>query len=164
MLKKYFPDQMLPPVVFVEWLGRPPVEIELIAQLPMTGESGPRLQHYNQPEVRPSKLFSRVALVRTERQIYTSSLFVPKRTGRRMEEALAVFDQLESILAQAGSDLRHMAKATYYVTDSGSASGMDRVRLWRYDHTCAPAASKCMVHGVGKENRTMTLDMIAVGR
>jgi hypothetical protein len=88
---------------------------------------------------------------------------VPKATGRRLEEALAVFDQLEAILAETGSDLRHMAKGTYYVSDAGSASGMDRVRLWRYDHTCAPAASKCMVHGIGREKRTMTLDMIAVG-
>ena len=162
VLKKHFPDQMLPPVVFVEWLGAPPVEIELIAELPLTGESAPKVQYYNRSEVRPSKLFSHVALVRTERQIYISSLFVPKATGRKLEEARSVFDQLEAILAKTGSDLRHMAKGTYYVSDSGSASGMDRVRLWRYDRTCAPAASKCMVHGVGKAKRTMTLDMIAV--
>ena len=162
-LKKYFPGQMMPPVVFVEWLAPPPVEIELVAQLPLTGESAPKVQYYNQPEVRLSQLFSRVALVRTERQIYISSLFAPKPTGRREEEALAVFDQLEAILAQAGSDLRHLAKGTYYVIDSGSASGMDRVRLWRYEQGSAPAASKCMVHGVGKAKRTMTLDMIAVG-
>lgn len=162
-LKKYFPGQMMPPVVFVEWLAPPPVEIELIAQLPLTGESAPKVQYYNQPDVRLSQLFSRVALVRTERQIYISSLFAPKPTGRREEEALALFDQLEAVLARAGSDLRHMAKGTYYVIDDGSASGMDRVRLWRYDLDCPPAASKCMVHGVGKAKRTMTLDMIAVG-
>jgi 2-iminobutanoate/2-iminopropanoate deaminase len=162
-LKEYFPGQMIPPVVFVEWLAPPPVEIELIARLPLSGESAPKVQYYNQPDVRLSQLFSRVALVRAERLIYTSSLYTPKATGRREEEALAVFDQLEAILAQAGSDLRHMAKGTYYVTDDGSASGMDRVRLWRYDLDCPPAASKCMVHGVGKAERTMTLDMIAVG-
>jgi enamine deaminase RidA (YjgF/YER057c/UK114 family) len=162
-LKKYFPGQMMPPVVFVEWLAEPPVEIELVAQLPLMGESAPKVEYYNQPEVRLSQLFSRVALVRTERQIYISSLFAPKPTGRREEEALAVFDQLEAILAQAGSDLRHMAKGTYYVVDDGAASGMDRVRLWRYDLDCPPAASKCMVHGVGKAKRTMTIDMIAVG-
>ena len=161
-LKKHFPDQMLPPVVFVEWLADPPVEIELVAQLPSTGESTPKVEHYDPSEVRPTQLFSRVALVRADRQIYISSLFVKEPTGRRLEEALAVFDQLEAILAQAGSDLRHMAKGTYYVTDAGSASGMDRVRLWRYELGTAPAASKCMVHGVGKADRTMTLDMIAV--
>jgi enamine deaminase RidA (YjgF/YER057c/UK114 family) len=161
-LKKYFPGQMMPPVVFVEWLADPPVEIELIAQLPLTGESTSKVQYYNQPEVRLSPLFSRVALVGTQRQIYISSLFAPEPTGYREKEALAVFDQLEAILAAAGSDLRHLAKATYYVIDDGSASGMDRVRLWRYDPASAPAASKCMVHGVGKAERTMTLDMIAV--
>jgi len=163
VLKKYFPGQMMPPVVFVEWLAAPPVEIELIAQLPPTGESAPKVQYYNPPDVRPSQLFSRVALVRSERQIYTSSLFVKKPTGRRMEEALGVFDQLEAILARAGSDLRHLAKGMYYVTGNGSAAGMDRVRLWRYEQGTAPAASKCMVHGVGEAKRTMTLDMIAVG-
>jgi len=162
VLKKYFPGELMPPVVFVEWLAGPPVEIELVAQLPPTGESTPKVQHYDPPDVRPSQLFSRVALVRSERQIYTSSLFVKKPTGRRMEEALGVFDQLEAILARAGSDLRHLAKGTYYVTDDGSAAGMDRVRLWRYDLATAPAASKCMVHGVGEPERTMTLDMIAV--
>ena len=162
VLKEYFPGQMLPPVVFVEWLAPPPVEIELIAQLTPTEDSAPKVQYYNQPEVRPSKLFNRVTLVRGERQIYISSLFVPEPTGRRLEEAQSVFDQLGAILDKTGSDLRHMAKATYYVSDAGSASGMDRMRLWRYDHTCAPAASKCMVHGVGKAQRTMTLDMIAV--
>jgi enamine deaminase RidA (YjgF/YER057c/UK114 family) len=161
-LKKYFPDQLLPPVVFVEWLAPPPVEIELIAQLPPTDKSGPNVEYYNPPNVRLSQLFSRAALVRTERQIYVSSLFVPKPTGRKLEAALAVFDQLETILEKTGSDLRHMAKGTYYVSDGGAASGMDRVRLWRYDLDRPPAASKCMVHGMGKADRTMTLDMIAV--
>ena len=161
-LKKFFPGQLTPPVVFVEWLATPPVEIELIAELPLTGESAPKVEYYNQPDVRLSQLFSRAALVRTDRQIYISSLFVPEPTGRRLEEALSVFDQLEAILQKTGSDLRHMTKGTYYVSDDGSASGMDRLRFWRYDLSCPPAASKCMVHGVGKAQRTMTLDMIAV--
>ena len=161
-LKEYFPGQMTPPVVFVEWLAPPPVEIELIAQLPLTGESAPSVQYYNPPEVRPMQIFSRVALVRTDRQIYVSGLFA-RKPGRGQEQALDVFDQLKSILAQAGSDLRHMAKATYYVYDDGSARGMDRARLWLYDKDRPPAASKCMVHGVGQSDRTLTMDMIAVG-
>jgi len=58
--------------------------------------------------------------------------------------------------------LRHMAKATYYACDDDSARGLDRARLWRYDQDRPPAASKCMVHGVGQAGRTLTLDMIAV--
>lgn len=161
-LKKYFPQQMTPPVVFVEWLASPPVEIELVAQLPVTDRSAPVIQYYNPPEVRPMQIFSRVALVRTDRQIYTSSLLA-RTAGSGQDQALDVFDQLQAILAQTGSDLRHMAKATYYVRDDDSARGMDRARLWLYDQDRPPAASKCMVHGVGQSGRTLTMDMIAVG-
>ncbi len=161
-LKKFFPGQMTPPVVFVEWLAPPPVEIELIAQLPLTDESAPKVRYYNPPEVRPMQIFSRVALVRTQRQIYVSGLFA-RKAGRGQEQALDVFDQLEAILDRTGSDLRHMAKATYYVYDDDSARGMDRARLWLYDQDRPPAASKCMVHGVGRSGRTLTMDMIAVG-
>jgi enamine deaminase RidA (YjgF/YER057c/UK114 family) len=161
-LKKFFPGQMTPPVVFVEWLAAPPVEIELIAQLPLTDESAPSVQYYNPPEVRPMQIFSRVALVRTQRQIYVSGLFA-RKAGRGQDQALDVFGQLQDILDQTGSDLRHMAKATYYVCDDDSARGMDRARLWLYDQDRPPAASKCMVHGVGQSGRSLTMDMIAVG-
>ncbi len=96
-LKKFFPGQMTPPVVFVEWLAPPPVEIELIAQLPLTDKAAPSVQYYNPPEVRPMQIFSRVALVRTERQIYVSGLFA-RKAGRGQEQALDVFDQLQAIL------------------------------------------------------------------
>ncbi len=160
-LKEFFPDQMIPPVVFVEWLATPPVEIEMIAMLPLTGEAAPNVEHYDPPEVSPSNMFCRVGLVRTERQIYTSGLFA-RKPGHGQHQAQDVFDQLEAILAETKSDLRHMAKATYYVSEASSESGIDRVRLWRYDQDRAPAASKCMVHGVGQAERSMTLDMIAV--
>jgi enamine deaminase RidA (YjgF/YER057c/UK114 family) len=161
-LQEYFPGQMTPPVAFVEWLAPPPVEIEMVAQLPLSGNAVPGVQYYNPPEVRPLQIFSRAALVRTERQIYISSLYA-RKAGGGQEQALDVFDQLQTILDQTGSDLRHMAKATYYVYDDSSARGMDRARLWLYDQDRPPAASKCLVHGVGQADRTLTMDMIAVG-
>jgi enamine deaminase RidA (YjgF/YER057c/UK114 family) len=160
-LKKYFPGQMTPPVVFAEWLAPPPVEIEMIVQLP-ADPSAPRVTYYNPPEAPLLQVFSRAALVRTPRQIYVGGLFSRKAMPDQAQ-ALDVFEQLETILAAAGSDLRHMAKGTYYVSDDGSARAMDRARLWLYDQDRPPAASKCMVHGVGQEDRKLTLDMIAVG-
>jgi enamine deaminase RidA (YjgF/YER057c/UK114 family) len=160
-LKTYFPDRLTPPVVFVEWLAPPPVEIELIARLPIGETADASIEYYNPPEVRPMQIFSRVALVRTPRQLYISSLYA-RQAGRGQEQALDVFDQLQSILERTGSDLRHMAKATYYVYDDDSARGMDRARLWLYDQDRPPAASKCLVHGVAESGRTLTLDMIAV--
>ena len=80
-VQKFFPGQITPPVVFVEWLAAVPIEIEMIAQLPLSGEAAENVKYFTPPEVRPSNTFSKVALVRTERQIYISGLYarVPSR-------------------------------------------------------------------------------------
>jgi enamine deaminase RidA (YjgF/YER057c/UK114 family) len=161
-LKEYFPGQIMPPVVFVEWLALPPVEIELIAQLPRTDEPAQSVRYYNPPGVGLSPTFSRVALVHSERQIYLSGLFA-RKPGRGDDQARDVFEQLQAILGQTGGDLRHLVKATYYVCDDDSARGIDRVRYRLFDPERPPATSKLMVHGVGQAGRTLTMDMIAVG-
>src|SRR5690606_5755736 len=132
-------------------------EIELVAQLPPSDSSAPGVAYYDPPEVSPMQIFSRAALVRSPRQIFVAGLFAEKPSGAQ-DQALNVFDQLQTILAETGSDLRHLAKGTYYVSDDGSARGMDRARLWLYDQDRPPAASKCMVHGVGQPGRTLTMD------
>jgi enamine deaminase RidA (YjgF/YER057c/UK114 family) len=162
-LKRFFPGQITPPLVFVEWLAPPPVEIELIAQLPGADTATPSVQYYNPPDVSPLQIFSRVALVRSDRQIYTSGLFA-RAAGRGDDQARDVFAQLQSILAETGSDLRHLVKATYYASDDEAARGFDRVRLALFAPDCPPAASKLMVHGVGQASRGLTMDLIAVGR
>ena len=58
--------------------------------------------------------------------------------------------------------MRHLVKATYYVSDDDAARWIDRLRPRVYDPLRPPAASKIMVHGVGMPQRTMTMDMIAV--
>ena len=50
-----------------------------------------------------------------------------------------------------------------HVADDDAARWVDRTRPLVYDPDRPPAASKLMVHGVGMEGRTMTIDMIAVG-
>ena len=161
-LNEWFPGKTTPPVTFVEWLAPPPVEIELVVQLPQSDDSKPNVEYYNPPYVRPLQIFSKVAIVNTDRQIYLGGLFPSKEGGGDQAAALDVFDQLSKILAATGSDMLHMVKGTYYVTDDGSARGTDRARLWLYPQDRPPAASKCMVHGVGMDGRKMTLDMIAV--
>ena len=162
-LKKFFPDQVTPPVVFVEWLASVPIEIEMIAQLPTSDNAANNVEFFTPPEVRPSNIFSKAALVNTDRQIYISGQYA-KVPSRGEPQAKFVFDQLQEILAKTGSDMRHMAKATYYVCDHDSARWMDRTRPKIFDPTRPPAASKLMVHAMGMEGRTMTVDMIAVGK
>jgi len=161
-VKKLFPGQLTPPVVFVEWIASAPVEIELVAQLPLTDKPAETVEYYNPPEVKPSPAFSRVALVRTERQVYISGLSA-RAAGDGEAQARDVFAQLESILAATGGDMLHLAKATYYVSDDDGSRGVDILRRELYDPQRPPAASKVTVHAVGHPGRTLTIDMIAVG-
>jgi enamine deaminase RidA (YjgF/YER057c/UK114 family) len=162
-LKKFFPGQLTPPVVFVEWLAAVPVEIELIAQLPTTPKPARTVEYYNPPDVMPSSSFSRVALVRDQRQIYISSLSA-RAAGKALAQATDVFDQLKAILDKTGGDMRHLAKAMYYVSDDDAGRAIDKLRSRFFDPARPPAASKVTVHAVGQTQRTLTMDMIAVGR
>jgi enamine deaminase RidA (YjgF/YER057c/UK114 family) len=161
-VQEFFPGQITPPVVFVEWLAAVPVEIEMIAQFPLAGKPAKDVEYFTPPGVRPSNTFSKVALVQTERQIYISGLYA-RQPSRGEPQAVYVFEQLQEILAKTGSDMRHLVKGTYYVSDDDAARWIDKTRPRFYDPTCPPAASKLMVHGVGQPGRTLTMDMIAVG-
>ncbi len=161
-VKRLFPGQLTPPVVFVEWIASVPVEIELVAQLPVDGQPSEPVEYYNPPETKPSAAFSRVALVRTQRQVFTSGLSA-RAAGDGEAQARDVFEQLGEILSQTGGDLRHLAKATYYVSADGGSKGLDILRRESFDPQRPPAASKVTVHGVGHPDRTLTIDFISVG-
>jgi len=162
-VQTFFPGQVTPPVVFVEWLAAVPVEIEMIARYPLADKPAKDVVFFTPPEVRPSNTFSKVALLQTERQIYISGIYA-RQPSRGEPQGLAVFEQLQEILTKTGSDMRHLVKGTYYVSDDDAARWVDRSRPRFFAPTCPPAASKLMVHGVGESGRTMTIDMIAVGR
>lgn len=160
-LKKFFPDRPTPPVVFVEWLASVPIEIEMVAQLPSIDESADNVEFFTPPDVRPSTVFSKVALVNTDRQIYISGQYA-RDPSRGEAQAMHVLGQLKEILEETGSDMSHMVKGTYYVCDHDAARWIDRVRPKVFDPKRPPAASKLMVHAMGMEGRSMTVDMIAV--
>ena len=160
-VQSFFPDQLTPPIVFVEWLASLPIEIEMIAQLPPSDKKAPNVEYFDPPEFRPSNTFSRVALMRADRQIYIAGLYASK-PSRGEPQADLLFGQLDEVLKKTGSDMRHLVKATYYVSDDDAARWVDRTRPKIFDPVRPPAASKLMVHGVGLPERSMTVDMIAV--
>lgn len=162
-LKKAFPGQIAPPVTFVEWIATAPVEIEMVVSLPL-GESRPAepVRYYTPPKAKASPTFSLVALVQTPRQIYISGLSA-RAAGNGEAQVRDVFEQLKAILAESGSDLLHLAKGTYYVSDDDSSEMLNKLRPEYFDPKRPPAASKVTVHGVGQAERGLTLDMIAVG-
>ena len=104
-----------------------------------------------------------MALVRSQRQIYISGLFA-RKAGRGEDQVRDLFAQLQIILDQTGSDMLHLAKASYFVCDADASRGFDVMRPIAFDPLRPPAASLVMVHGVGKAGRTLTMDMIAVGK
>lgn len=162
-IKKLFPGQLLPPVVFVEWIASAPVEIELLARLPVEGKAAEAVEFYNPPGVEPSPSFSRVALVRSARQVFISGISAVE-AGDGKAQAEDVFEQLKAIVAETGGDVGHLAKATYYVSDDEASDGLTKVRAEFLDPKRPPAASKVTIHGVGQPERTMAIDVIAVGK
>ena len=82
-MKKFFPDRPTPPVVFVEWLASVPIEIEMVAQLPSIDKKADNVEFFTPPYVRPSTVFSKVALVNTDKQIYISGQYATRSQPRR---------------------------------------------------------------------------------
>lgn len=162
-LKKLFPNQMLPPVSFVQWISSAPIEIEAVMHLPRSNwRSGETLSFYTPTDVQPSPVFSKVALVQTDSQIFISGL-ASREPGGGDDQVRDVFDQLTEILSASGSGMQHLAKATYYVSDKDASDMLNKLRPEYYDPERPPAASKAMVQGVGRADRTISMDMIAVG-
>jgi enamine deaminase RidA (YjgF/YER057c/UK114 family) len=157
----FFGGKGVPPLTLVEWRSGPsqPIEIELIAAGRERGI--PPLEYLTPPALKPSPIFSRVARVNSGPLIYVSGLYGPSGATGAAQVA-AIFDTLGAILDEAGSDLHHLAKATYYVSDGQAGRALNDLRPRYYDPKNPPAASKAVVSGVGFEGRTVTLDMIAV--
>ena len=154
-----------PPVVFVEWLNRQAIEIEaIVAAAPREDSEGARpIRYLTPPQMSASPVFSRIAQVLHPASIYVSTLH--GRTARSGERAIReMFAELIEILDQAGSDLDHLAKATYYVSDDSTSAALNQVRPEFYDPATPPAASKASVRGTAVAGRSLAVDMIAVPR
>ena len=150
-----------PPCVFVEWQSALPIEIELVVAARPKAEQAEPLEFITPPGMTASPVFCRVVRVNDPRTIFVSGLF-SREAGDGAAQVNDVFDQLQKILKASDSDLRHLAKATYYVSDNDASTKLNELRPKLYDSQRPPAASKAQVLGVGMSNRSLTLDMIAV--
>lgn len=159
---EYYRNRPAPPVVVTEWREDSlPAEIELIASARRAARgSGDVISYVTPPGMASSPVFSRVARVNRGRLIFVSGLHA---AGKDVESQIrAVFDKLERVLREAGSDFNHLVKATYYHSTDEAGSVLNDVRRELYDSQRPPAASKIRVRGVGFEDATISMDMIAV--
>ncbi|REJ94772.1 MAG: hypothetical protein DWQ29_02645 [Planctomycetota bacterium] len=157
--EEFFGDQLVPPISCVEWISSYPNEIEMVVHAPAT-ESSETVDYAWLPWLSESPVYCRLTRVRGGTLIYTSGFFGDMRSNES-EQVADVFGQLQRTLELGGSDLRHMAKATYYVSNEEASGRVNEIRPTLYDPQRPPAASKALVYGVGFPGRHVTIDMIA---
>lgn len=161
---RFFGDQLAPPLVLVDWKSPAslPIEIELVASSPTPAPEGAEaIEYLTPPGLTASPVFSRITRVNHGALIFVPGLTgSPETTGAQQVEA--IFARLKAILAAAGSDFRHMAKATYYVADDDSSKALNDLRPHHYDPARPPAASKAAIQATAEPGRSITIDMIAV--
>lgn len=165
-IQTWFGKRPVPVLSFVEWSSseKIPIEIELIATVPpeLGNKSGDSVEYLTPPHMKSSPVFSRAARVQSERTIYVSNVYGDSTDPAK--QVRDVFGKLKATLEPLGSDLKHLVKATYYVTDDVISKALGEIRPEFYDPARPPAASKALVGGTGRPERSLTLDMIAVPR
>lgn len=152
-----FAGSRVPPQVVAEWRQETtPAEIEIVATAPRTDGRRTRVEHVEPIAGR----YSRIARVNDGQPVFISGLY-----GGSIDPVAQVdemFAELQRVLQAAGSDIRHLVKATYYVSDTAADGRINAIRPTIYDPERPPAASKLRVRGTGRPGRASTFDMIAV--
>jgi len=156
-LARYYGNEQTPPAVFVEWRSTAPIEIELVAYAGPA--AGPRVEYLTPPAMKASPVFSRVARVAGGRVVFFSDLFGPPEASPDAQLE-AAFENLNKLAERAGTDLKHLVKATYYVTDGEISRAHNAIRPRYYDPQRPPAASKAEVAGTGRPGVRYVMDMI----
>lgn len=152
------------PLVFVQWKSSAdlPIEIEMVAASPTTNETtnAPALEFLTPPWMKASPVYARVVRVNRGDWIYTAGLSQGASDAR--EQVNNIFCQLNKILVRNGSDLKHLVKATYYVSAEDTSKSLNDLRPQYYDPAKPPAASKAMVPALPGSDVRIQVDMIGV--
>lgn len=166
-----FYGESVPPLVLVEWRSSAtvPIEIELVAWGGPAPAGAQVAEYLTPPFMKSSPVYARVVRTASRSLVFTSGMGAdPPADGGVGEseaasaEVTGAFSQLEDLMRVSGSDLRHLVKATYYVSGEAASLGLNQQRPRYYDPARPPAASKALVIGVSAGKRTLSMDMIAV--
>lgn len=150
------------PQTLLEWNSPGSIEIELIAARPAAQQpANLPVEYLTPPGMNASPVFSRVASSAGPTLIFVSGL-----TGEPGSDATGqvteIFTRLEGLVGRAGGNLKHLVKATYFVSTDAASQSLNVQRPKYYDPARPPSASKAPVTGVGLPGRQLTVDMIAV--
>jgi enamine deaminase RidA (YjgF/YER057c/UK114 family) len=159
-ISRYFGKEKQPVVSYVEWKSSAPIEIEMVAWGGPARGDVPRVEYITPPFMKASPVYCRVARINYGETIFLSDM-AGKPDASPAEELSDSFEQLRDLLGKTASDLKHLVKATYYVTGDEINKQHNEIRPKYYDPARPPAASKAIVEGTGWGTR-YTMDMIAV--
>ena len=161
-IDRAFGDAASPPVVYVAWTSPSrATEIELIAAAPERQGMEETVSYVTPPGDEASPVYSRVARVHADEVIYIGGI-VAGDAATPEGEVRSVLDELGRLAEAAGSNLSHLAKATYYVAGKPVSAMLNNLRPEYYLSTRPPAASKISVATIGVRDRTLLVDMVAV--
>ncbi|MBL8815616.1 MAG: RidA family protein [Planctomyces sp.] len=171
-VNSWYQGQSVPPLVLVEWKSSitTPVEIELVAWGGKSQPTDSRIEFLTPPGMTTSPIYSRVVQISSPELIYTDG-FLQQTSGDSVDpnspisgerEVSAMFGALERVLKAGRSDLRHLVKATYYVSTDSSSVALNKLRPNYYDPKRPPSASKAVVTSVGDPALGLLVDMIAI--
>jgi len=158
-----FGDGALPPIILQEWTSDTWVEIELVASArALPAKAGESITYTWLPWLTPSPRYCNIAHVMPG----TPLIFIGEVNGGDTNDPRTqmktIFERLGSILFEAGSSYRNLAKATYYLKDPTARALLGDIRGVYFDPTRAPAASALGVTSFGRPGRAAMIDMIAV--
>ena len=160
-VRRYLGDVPVPAVTFTHWISSGYlVEIEAVVK-DTSGRPAKDMEFITPPGETASPVFCRVVRVPAGPLIYTTGLTGDAGTDSKAQVS-RIFERLRPLLEDSHSDLRHLAKATYFCADDASSTALNTLRPTLYDPDRPPAASKAIVPHLGLPDRSITLDLIAV--
>ena len=160
-IDRAFGDAATPPVVYAAWTSPSrATEIELIAAAPGRQGTEETISYITPPGDQASPVYSRVARVHAGEVIYIGGI-VAGDAAPAEGEVRSVLDELRRRAEAAGSNLSHLAKATYYVSGKPVSAMLNQLRPEYYLPARPPAASKISVSTIGVRDRTLLVDMVA---
>ena len=158
-----FDGAPVPPTVLLEWVSDLFTEIEVVVSARSLPAHAPAPITYDWfPWLTKSPRFSHVGLVTAGTPlIFIGAIEGGDSVGAR-SQMKTIFERLGSVLFDAGSSYRMLAKATYYLADPQARALLGDIRAVYYDPARPPAASVLDVNGLGLAGRTAMLDIVAV--
>jgi enamine deaminase RidA (YjgF/YER057c/UK114 family) len=152
----------VPPAVIHEWVSELYTEIELVVSARRLATQAEPITHAWLPWLNKSNRYCHVTTVAAG----TPLIFVGAVDGGDVGDARAqmkvIFERLGSVLFEAGSSYRNLAKATYVLVDPAARAVLGDIRGVYFDPTRPPAASALNVRGTGVPGRAAWVDLIAV--